>query len=256
MESKSIEKPLPTKFSKFTAEFPEKSDFFYIVDNNLKICCYSVETYKIFKKKVDNIKCGQIIVFYTTREHLLSVASQQWESGLSSVASQQWENGQSMMSLTSEELSEKNNQNNIEDSEDNIEKRKTVDNIINEFISFYREEEEKTKEEIKNIIEQLKEDISNLLYVKKNHDKFISNALFDEVTNDLGILPKPESELDDIYGNVNGDLQCDFCQSKEFKECYRYKKKVICGDCKQRYFSSANLSQFTLELHAKSKLDQ
>ena len=240
MNSKSIEKPLPTKFSKFTAEFPDKNDFFYIVDGNLKICCYSVKSYKIFKKKVDNIKCGQIQVFYTTREHLLSVASQQWE------------NGQSMMSLTSEELS----QNNIEDSEDNIEKRKTVDNIINEFITFYKEEEEKTKEEIKNIIEQLKEDISNLLYVKKNHDKFISNALFDEVTNDLGILPKPESELDDIYGNVNGDLQCDFCQSKEFKECYKYKKKVICGDCKQRYFSSANLSQFTLELHAKSKLDQ
>ena len=93
MNSKSIEKPLPTKFSKFTAEFPEKTDFFYIVDGNLKICCYSVESYKIFKKKVDNIKGGQIQVFYTTREHLLSVASQQWESGLSSVASQQWENG-------------------------------------------------------------------------------------------------------------------------------------------------------------------
>ena len=56
MNSKSIEKPLPTKFSKFTAEFPEKTDFFYIVDGNLKICCYSVESYKIFKKKVDNIR--------------------------------------------------------------------------------------------------------------------------------------------------------------------------------------------------------
>ena len=245
MESKSIEKPLPTKFSKFTAQFPEGNDFFYIVDDNVKICCYSVETYKIFKKKVDSIKREQIQVFYTNREYLLSNAHQQGD------------NGSSMISSTINNFSELSEQNNnIEDSEDNIVKRKTVDEIINKFITFYKEEEEKTKEEIKNIIEKLKEDASSHFYLEKNHNKVISDAIFTDVTNDLGVLPKPESVLDDIYGNVNeANLQCNSCKSKDFKECYKYKKKVICGDCKQRLCCSSNLSDFTLELHAKSKLD-
>ena len=95
------------------------------------------------------------------------------------------------------------------------------------------------------------------MYLQKNHNQIISDTIYKDLSNDLGIVPRPESKLDDIYGNVNGaDCECSYCKSKDFKECYKWNKSIICGDCKQRFCSNSNLGQFTLILHAPTELKE
>ena len=124
------------------------------------------------------------------------------------------------------------------ESEEEIKAKKDIDSLIESLIDKYNQLQQNMITSKNTLVEQMLDSFKKeTMYNEERHKEYVNDVLFEQLKDDLIIVPTPPSKLDEFFGNPNANRMCIKCNSSDKQSVLFCNKCKIyyCTDCIMRF---------------------